>query len=122
REQPELCSLCQCIGHEVHRPHLAGLVRTEARLALHRHLATLRALRAQLQLLLDVDSIRLVASELPAFALEQHMDASVSVSHARVRDLTHAAAQILPTVLDAAVVVGASRLLDEAAGPTSGDR
>jgi hypothetical protein len=79
----------QLIGHEVQSPDRIGSIGLEALPAIDDHLAPLGQLRAQLQLLLAVEPVHLVSAQLPAFALQQHVNATVAIAHARARDLAH---------------------------------
>ena len=86
-QHPELPACSQLIVHEVHGPGLVrpGGYRTiVTKLGLH---APLGCLVAKLQTHLLVESVDPLRVHTPALAVQQHMNASISVANAGLRDL-----------------------------------
>ena len=78
RQQPDLRTVSQLVGHEIHTPGIVDVQRLHARLPRYGCLASLLAPRAQLQFFEAIPAVGLVDAELESFALEKDVQATVT--------------------------------------------
>ena len=119
RQRPEPRAIDQLVGHEVHGPRLVRSLRHVFLPTRDHHLATPRKLASELQALLGVEPVGLMLSQAPALTLQQHVQAAIPVADPDLRQLTHPTTQRRLGVLARPVVVGASIVLRDPAGPSA---
>src|SRR5580765_5427002 len=111
RKRAKTRSVGELVGYEVQTPDFIRRSRPNTCPPHDHHLAPLRQLRAKLKLFFSVNTVRLVLAEAPALALEQDVDTPIAIAHAYLREVAHPRAQVIAPILDAAVILGATRLL-----------
>src|ERR1700682_3253626 len=87
RQEPDLLTVGQGIGEEVHRPACIRSGRDRPLPADHRRAAALGWPQPHRKSLFAVDSVHAFDVDLPTVTSKQHMDASIAIANAQRRDL-----------------------------------